>query len=73
MSYSVDCHRALSVELIVTVAGLKSAIAYIFTLVVNEVVVYHPEFRESCRVLDDRYNVGLWEARSSLDLSQSNL
>ena len=36
MSYSVDSHKALSAELMVTVAGLKSAIAYIFTWVVND-------------------------------------
>jgi len=30
MSYSVDSHKVLSAELMVTVAGLKSAIAYGF-------------------------------------------
>ena len=36
MSYSLDCHRELSVELMVTVASLKSAYAWIWTWVMNE-------------------------------------
>lgn len=39
MSYSVDSHKALSAELMVTIAGLKSAIAYIFTWVVNDWII----------------------------------
>jgi hypothetical protein len=36
MNYSLDCHSELSVELMVTVASLKSAIAWIWTWVVND-------------------------------------
>lgn len=36
VTYSVDCHRELSTELMVTVACIKSAIAYIFTWVSND-------------------------------------
>lgn len=35
MSYALDCHKELSVELMVTVASLKSAVAWIWTWVVN--------------------------------------
>jgi MFS family permease len=36
MNYSLDCHSELSVELMVTIASLKSAIAWIWTWVVND-------------------------------------
>ncbi|KAF2762902.1 MFS general substrate transporter [Pseudovirgaria hyperparasitica] len=36
MSYVLDCHRELSVELMVSVAALKSLIAWIWTWVVND-------------------------------------
>ncbi|KAJ9620296.1 hypothetical protein H2203_008061 [Taxawa tesnikishii (nom. ined.)] len=36
MSYALDCHRELSVELMVTVASVKSAFAWIWTWVVND-------------------------------------
>ncbi|CAK7221316.1 hypothetical protein SBRCBS47491_004486 [Sporothrix bragantina] len=36
MSYALDCHRELSVELMVTIASLKSAIAWIWTWVIND-------------------------------------
>ncbi|KAK5129290.1 hypothetical protein LTR08_003620 [Meristemomyces frigidus] len=39
MSYSLDCHKELSVELMVTVASLKSAVAWIWTWVVNDWLV----------------------------------
>lgn len=35
MSYALDCHKELSVELMVTIASLKSAIAWIYTWVIN--------------------------------------
>lgn len=35
MSYALDCHKELSVELMVTVASLKSLIAWIWTWVAN--------------------------------------
>lgn len=36
MSYALDCHKELSVELMVTVASLKSLIAWIWTWVIND-------------------------------------
>lgn len=39
MSYSLDCHKDLSVELMVTVASLKSLIAWIWTWVINDWIV----------------------------------
>lgn len=36
MSYALDCHKALSVELMVTVASLKSLIAWIWTWIAND-------------------------------------
>ncbi|KIX08806.1 uncharacterized protein Z518_03463 [Rhinocladiella mackenziei CBS 650.93] len=36
MNYALDCHKELSVELMVTVASLKSAIAWIWTWVAND-------------------------------------
>ena len=36
MSYALDCHRELSVELMVTVASVKSGIAWIWTWVIND-------------------------------------
>ncbi|CAK7199880.1 hypothetical protein SEUCBS139899_002566 [Sporothrix eucalyptigena] len=36
MSYALDCHKELSVELMVTIASLKSAIAWIYTWVIND-------------------------------------
>lgn len=36
MSYALDCHKDLSVELMVTVASLKSLIAWIWTWVAND-------------------------------------
>ncbi|OQU95653.1 hypothetical protein CLAIMM_01835 [Cladophialophora immunda] len=36
MSYALDCHQELSVELMVTVASMKSAIAWIWTWVIND-------------------------------------
>lgn len=39
MSYAIDCHKQLSIELMVTVASLKSLIAWIWTWVINEWVV----------------------------------
>ncbi|KIW94671.1 uncharacterized protein Z519_04648 [Cladophialophora bantiana CBS 173.52] len=36
MSYALDCHKELSVELMVTIASLKSAVAWIWTWVVND-------------------------------------
>lgn len=36
MSYALDCHKELSVELMVTIASLKSAVAWIWTWVIND-------------------------------------
>lgn len=36
MSYALDCHRELSVELMVTVASLKSLMAWVWTWVIND-------------------------------------
>ncbi|KAJ3533535.1 hypothetical protein NM208_g7943 [Fusarium decemcellulare] len=36
MSYALDCHKELSVELMVTVASLKSVLAWIWTWVIND-------------------------------------
>ncbi|QDS67734.1 hypothetical protein FKW77_005937 [Venturia effusa] len=36
MSYSLDCHKELSAELMVTIAALKSLIAWIWTWVIND-------------------------------------
>lgn len=36
MSYALDCHKELSVELMVAVASLKSAMAWIWTWVIND-------------------------------------
>ncbi|KAF4466396.1 Major facilitator superfamily domain general substrate transporter [Fusarium albosuccineum] len=36
MSYALDCHKKLSVELMVTVASLKSVLAWIWTWVIND-------------------------------------
>lgn len=36
MNYSLDCHSELSVELMVTIASLKSLIAWIWAWVVND-------------------------------------
>ncbi|KAF7549064.1 hypothetical protein G7Z17_g6655 [Cylindrodendrum hubeiense] len=36
MSYALDCHRELSVELMVTVASLKSFMAWVWTWVIND-------------------------------------
>jgi hypothetical protein len=39
MSYSIDCHKELSVELMVTVASLKGLIAWIWTWVINDWII----------------------------------
>ncbi|EMT70411.1 major facilitator superfamily domain-containing protein [Fusarium oxysporum II5] len=39
MSYALDCHKELSVELMVTVASLKSLMAWIWTWVINDWIV----------------------------------
>ncbi|OQV03399.1 hypothetical protein CLAIMM_08448 [Cladophialophora immunda] len=39
MSYALDCHKELSVELMVTIASLKSAVAWTWTWVVNDFLV----------------------------------
>ncbi|KAH8892304.1 hypothetical protein GQ53DRAFT_823098 [Thozetella sp. PMI_491] len=39
MSYALDCHTELSVELMVVVASLKSLLAWIWTWVVNDWIV----------------------------------
>ncbi|KAJ9668701.1 hypothetical protein H2201_001344 [Coniosporium apollinis] len=39
MSYALDCHKELSVELMVTIASLKSVIAWIWTWVINDWVI----------------------------------
>jgi hypothetical protein len=36
MNYALDCHKELSIELMVTVASLKSLIAWIWTWVIND-------------------------------------
>ena len=36
MSYALDCHKELSVELMVTIASMKSLIAWIWTWVIND-------------------------------------
>lgn len=36
MSYALDCHKELSIELMVTVASLKSLVAWIWTWVSND-------------------------------------
>ncbi|TID17560.1 MFS general substrate transporter [Venturia nashicola] len=36
MSYSLDCHKDLSVELMVTIAALKSLIAWTWTWIIND-------------------------------------
>ncbi|OCL07711.1 hypothetical protein AOQ84DRAFT_294576, partial [Glonium stellatum] len=36
MSYALDCHKEFSVELMVTIASFKSAIAWIWTWVIND-------------------------------------
>lgn len=36
MSYAIDCHKELSIELMVTVASLKSVIAWTWTWVIND-------------------------------------
>jgi hypothetical protein len=36
MNYALDCHKELSIELMVTVASLKSAMAWIWTWVAND-------------------------------------
>lgn len=36
MSYALDCHKELSIELMVTVASLKSMVAWIWTWVAND-------------------------------------
>ncbi|KAF9766320.1 hypothetical protein IL306_001299 [Fusarium sp. DS 682] len=39
MSYALDCHKELSVELMVTVASLKSLMAWIWTWVINDWII----------------------------------
>ncbi|KAF4415064.1 MFS general substrate transporter [Fusarium acutatum] len=39
MSYALDCHKELSVELMVVVASLKSLMAWIWTWVINDWIV----------------------------------
>lgn len=39
MAYSLDCHKVLSGELMVTISCLKSCIAWIWTWVVNDWIV----------------------------------
>ncbi|KAH7006811.1 major facilitator superfamily domain-containing protein [Ilyonectria destructans] len=39
MSYALDCHKELSVELMVTVASIKSLIAWTWTWVINDWIV----------------------------------
>ncbi|KAH7147173.1 major facilitator superfamily domain-containing protein [Dactylonectria estremocensis] len=39
MSYALDCHKELSVELMVTVASIKSLIAWIWTWVINDWII----------------------------------
>ncbi|KAF4333209.1 major facilitator superfamily domain protein [Fusarium beomiforme] len=39
MSYALDCHKQLSVELMVTVASLKSLMAWIWTWVINDWII----------------------------------
>ncbi|PCD27009.1 hypothetical protein AU210_013427 [Fusarium oxysporum f. sp. radicis-cucumerinum] len=39
MSYALDCHKELSVELMVTIASLKSLMAWIWTWVINDWIV----------------------------------
>ncbi|KAJ5183081.1 hypothetical protein N7492_000697 [Penicillium capsulatum] len=38
MNYALDCHQELSVEIMVTIAALKSCIAWIWTWVINDFV-----------------------------------
>ncbi|KAJ5774896.1 Major facilitator superfamily domain general substrate transporter [Penicillium paradoxum] len=38
MSYALDCHKELSVEIMVTIAALKSCIAWIWTWVINDYI-----------------------------------
>ncbi|KAJ5690485.1 hypothetical protein N7462_004877 [Penicillium macrosclerotiorum] len=38
MSYALDCHQELSVEVMVAIAALKSAIAWIWTWVINDFI-----------------------------------
>ncbi|KAH7166076.1 major facilitator superfamily domain-containing protein [Dactylonectria macrodidyma] len=39
MSYALDCHQELSVELMVTIASLKSLLAWVWTWVINDWIV----------------------------------
>ncbi|KAH8668665.1 major facilitator superfamily domain-containing protein [Xylariales sp. PMI_506] len=39
MSYAIDCHKELSVELMVAISSLKSLMAWIWTWVINEWIV----------------------------------
>ncbi|KAJ5086586.1 hypothetical protein NUU61_007893 [Penicillium alfredii] len=38
MNYALDCHQELSVEIMVTIAALKSCIAWIWTWVINDFI-----------------------------------
>ncbi|CAI7616608.1 unnamed protein product [Penicillium manginii] len=38
MNYALDCHQELSVEIMVTIAALKSSIAWIWTWVINDFI-----------------------------------
>ncbi|KAJ5430601.1 Major facilitator superfamily domain general substrate transporter [Penicillium cf. griseofulvum] len=38
MNYALDCHKELSVEIMVTIAALKSCIAWIWTWVINDYI-----------------------------------
>ncbi|CAG7943208.1 unnamed protein product [Penicillium nalgiovense] len=38
MNYALDCHKELSVEIMVTIAALKSCIAWIWTWVINDFI-----------------------------------
>jgi len=39
MTYAIDCHKELSVELMVTIASLKSAVAWIWTWEINNFLI----------------------------------
>ncbi|KAL4954657.1 major facilitator superfamily domain-containing protein [Aspergillus filifer] len=38
MNYALDCHKELSVEVMITIAALKSGIAWIWTWVINDFI-----------------------------------
>ncbi|KAL4922763.1 major facilitator superfamily domain-containing protein [Aspergillus aurantiobrunneus] len=38
MNYALDCHKELSVEIMITIAALKSGIAWIWTWVINDFI-----------------------------------